>query len=323
MWVRYGRADGRAIMKACPPLETVTGPFSADGAEGMALIHEHLSCDLSTGFGPTYVLQDQALMTSELVAAHEQGVTLVIDSGNSGHGRDPAFLRRIADAAGVAIVASTGHYREGFFPDSIRSQSVEEIAAGMVTEIRVGIEGSGIKAGAIGEIGMSGETPSDNERKVFLAAAMAQRETGVPLMTHTAEGLGWRTQLDLLIEGGADLDRVVIGHMDCLDDGAAHRGVIQAGAWLGFDRINSLRWQTDEVRVTRLRDLIASGLHDRILLSQDIASTTRLRIDGAPGYTAILSELVPRLLRQGVPDSAVQQLCYRNPWSFLLGHEGS
>jgi phosphotriesterase-related protein len=262
------------------------------------------------------------MMTAELAAAHRDGITLVVDCGNSGHGRDPEFLRRVSIAAGVRLVASTGHYREGFFPEYVGSDSVEELAAGMVAEVRRGIGDSGIRAGAIGEIGMTGESPTPGERKVFLAAAMAQRETGVPLMTHTAEGLGWQVQLELLAEGGADLDRVVIGHMDCLDDGAAHRAIIDAGAWLGFDRINSLRWQADEVRVARLADLIRDGYLDRVVLSQDIASTTRLHSEGAPGYTAILTELFPQQLEVGIDQASLDRLCRRNPWR-LLGGDGA
>jgi phosphotriesterase-related protein len=290
--------------------------------DGIALIHEHLSCDLSSAFGPTYVFRDEEVMVAELRSARSRGVSLVVDSGNSGHGRDPEFLRRISTASEVRVVASTGHYRQGFFPDFVDAQSVEELAEGFVVEISEGIAGTAVRAGAIGEIGMSGEVPTEDERKVFLAAAMAQRETGVPLMTHTAEGLGWRAQLDLLAQGGAQMNRVVIGHMDCLDDGAAHRAIIEAGAWLGFDRINSLRWQTDEVRATRLADLMRSGHADRVVLSQDIASTTRLLKEGAPGYTALLTEFFPRMRAEGLDQDSLEDLCHRNPWRFLLGTNG-
>lgn len=301
---------------------TVTGDVAVDIARelsqtGTALIHEHLSCDLSGTFGPEYVLRDEAVMTRELTAARDVGVRLMVDCGNSGHGRDPLFLRRISEASGVLVVASTGHYREGFFPAYVAAESAERLAERMVSEIRSGVDGTDVRAGAIGEIGTGGAEPTALERKVFEAAAMAQAETGCPLMTHTAEGLCWQQQLDMLRAGGADLNRVVIGHMDCTDDGAAHRAVIDAGAWLGFDRINSLRWQSDDVRVNSLLGLIEDGYADRIVLSHDIASTARLSSGGGPGYTAIQDLLLPQLSNHGVVDSAIGLLCSANAWSLL------
>lgn len=305
-------------------LTTVTGDLDVTNADeqtgsGTALIHEHLSCDLSTSFGPEYVLQDEETMASELAAALDAGVRLVVDSGNSGHHRDPAFLRRISVASGVRVVASTGHYRDGFFPDYVETERADQLAARMVAEIRSGIEGTDVRAGAIGEIGTSSGTPTAAERKVFQAAAMAQAETGVPLMTHTAEGLAWQEQLDMLRVGGADLNRVVIGHMDCLADTGAHRAIIDAGAWLGFDRINSLRWQSDNVRVDSLLHLIKAGYAGRIVLSHDIASTVRLRSGGGSGYTAIQNQLLPDLRNHGVDEVTLDRLCRQNAWLLLVG----
>lgn len=287
------------------------------GPHSIVLVHEHLSCDLSQGFGPEYVLQDLPLVTSEVEIASAKNVSLIIDVGNTGHGGDPEFLRDVARKSGVAVVASTGHYREGFFPPEVASRSIAELAEAMVADIEQGLAGTDIKAGAIAEIGFTGAEATELEEKVFLAAARAQAETGAPLLTHTAQGVGWAQQLDLLRRGGADLERVVIGHMDCLDDSSAHVAVIQAGAWLGFDRINSLRYQTDEVRVDRLIDLFDAGLEDRILLSTDTAMLTRLTANGGAGYAAPVTVLVPRLIERNVSEEIIEKLLYVNAWNYL------
>lgn len=135
----------------------------------MALIHEHISCDLSLGFGPEYVLQDRDLVAYELALANQKGVGLVIDVGNSGHIRDPEFLLEVSSASEVVVVASAGHYREGFFPAEVGSSSVDDLTSRMVAEIEVGIGATEVRAGAIGEVGMSDVTPTDHERKVFAA----------------------------------------------------------------------------------------------------------------------------------------------------------
>lgn len=288
-----------------------------DGA--VALPHEHLSCDLSQGFGPEYVLEDVDLVASEVRVAASHGVRLVLDVGNSGHLRSPEFLREVARRTGVAIVASTGHYREGFFPPEVEARSVEDLAKDMVSEIEGSIAGTEVPAGAIAEIGFTGEHATPLEAKVFLAAAQAQAATGAPLLTHTAQGVGWSEQIDLLERGGADLSRVVIGHMDCLDDPAAHKGVIASGAWLGFDRVNSLRYQTDEVRVARLVDLVEAGLEDRVVLSTDTAMVTRLTANGGAGYAAPVTVFAPMLAAAGVPDATIHKLVHENVWNYLAG----
>ena len=298
-------------------VRSVAGDLQCDPDVGVALVHEHLSCDLSRTSGPTYLLNDLALMTEELRYAAGVGVRLVVDVGNSGHGRDVSLLEGIARDTGVVVVASTGHYREGFFPPIVESATVEQLAELMVNDIEVGFPGGNVRAGAIAEIGFSSEVPTANEEKVMTAAGLAQARTGAPLLTHTPEGKGWRRQLELLVAGGADLNKVVIGHMDCIDDGSAHLGVLESGAWLGFDRVNSTRYQTDDIRCERLVDLVRLGYGNRVILSMDIATTTRFRADGAPGYGGVVTDFVPRLERAGVTDTDIHQLL-ANSWQYLL-----
>lgn len=303
-------------------VRTVTGDVDVEklaAQGGMALIHEHLSCDLSAGFGPEYVLRDQDMVTGELDAAQNLGVSLVVDVGNSGHLRDPVFLRSVAERSGVSVVASAGHYREGFFPPHLLEATAEDIAAEILREIESGIDASDVLAGAIGEVGMSEERATVLEEKIFAASAAAQAVSGVPLMTHTAQGAGWAQQVQMLVAGGADMNRVIIGHMDCLDDHASHVGVIESGAWLGFDRINSLRYQTDEVRAERLVELLDAGYGDRVVLSTDTAMVTRLCAHGGAGYGAVVSEFLPRLRALGVSDEWVHRLSVKNSWRFLTG----
>lgn len=286
---------------------------------GVALVHEHLSCDLSVGFGPEYVLDDAELVAGELRAARSAGVRLVVDVGNSGHLRDPLLLADVARRSDMTVVASAGYYREGFFPDLIGSMSVEELTVQIVAELEHGIGETRVRAGAIAEIGMSGESATSYEKKAFAASGAAQAQTGVPLMTHTAQGAGWREQIGMLSEGGADLNRVVIGHMDCLDDHEAHVGVIESGAWLGFDRVNSLRHQSDEVRAERLAELIDAGHGGRVVLSTDTAMVTRLKANGGAGYMAVLTEFLPLLRQHGVSEEWINRVSVDNAWEFLAG----
>ena len=85
-------------------------------------------------------------------------------------------------------MAGTGYYVHLSHPEHVASSSSVELAGEMVTELEEGIAGTGVKAGIIGEIGLSAE-PHPDELKVLEAAAMASLETGVTINLHIEPGL--------------------------------------------------------------------------------------------------------------------------------------
>src|SRR5690606_36605226 len=120
----------------------------------------------------------------------------------------------MARRSGVHIVAAVGHYVERYFPDAVRTQDEDQIAAAMVRRA------AEMPAGLIAEIGTSGTkeegwfTPT--ERKVFRAAAKAHFATGLKILTHTYNGHGAIEQLDFLESLGVKPENVAIGHIDCI-----------------------------------------------------------------------------------------------------------
>ena len=121
-----------------------------------------------------------------------------MDVTTVGIGRDPVGLARVARAAGVNVVMSTGYYVEGTHPEHVGIASEEDLVARMVTEIRVGAildradvtgqdvvradQPTDIRAGMI-KVGCSYPL-TDNEKKVLRAAAETQRQTGAPITIH-------------------------------------------------------------------------------------------------------------------------------------------
>ena len=159
-------------------VRSVLGDTVSGAGEGTALIHEHISSDLSQRSGPSFLLNDRDLAVSEVSAAESDGVALIVDNGNTGHRRDPLFLYDCAQRTGVCIVASTGHYLDGFYPPSVVQASTAEIAAGMVSDITAGIGGGPVRAGAIAEIGSSGEEP-DPELHSASLNCLLYRQMGI------------------------------------------------------------------------------------------------------------------------------------------------
>ena len=178
---------------------TVTGEIPA--AElGITDIHEHILCDLSQNYEApavssglsgdekvdmttlgivtnnplalrdNLVLSDVDLAVDEILEFGRAGGKTIVEVTTSEFGRDPLALRQIARATGINIVAGTGHYIQAYHSPAVGSLSIEALAAEMTKAIREGIGNSGVRAGVIGEIGMSVEIHPD-ERKVLAAAA--------------------------------------------------------------------------------------------------------------------------------------------------------
>ena len=60
-------------------------------------------------------------------------------------------------------------------------QTVTELAEEMIRDLEVGFDGTGIRSGIIGEIGVS-HPIADNEKKVLRAAGQAQKSTGATII---------------------------------------------------------------------------------------------------------------------------------------------
>ncbi len=92
--------------------------------------------------------------------------------------------------------------------------SADDIADEIVAEATDGVDGTGVRIGLIGEIGVSSDFTPDEE-KSLRGAARAQARTGLPLMVHLP---GWfrlgHEVLDIVEEDGADLRHTVLCHMN-------------------------------------------------------------------------------------------------------------
>jgi phosphotriesterase-related protein len=100
------------------------------------LAHEHLALNF---FNPRVRPDDSFAWTvASLRRAVAHGVTEVWDLTNQSFGRDFARLAAVSDAAGVAIVASTGYYLDRFHPEDARSLSAEEVARAWIRELNDG-----------------------------------------------------------------------------------------------------------------------------------------------------------------------------------------
>ena len=156
--------------------------------EKILYAHEHTTIDLS---GPKKNidcrLDDFDATAAEYRRLAEHGVVGIIDQTNRGMGRNVAYVQKMAAQAGVEITHATGYYKEPFLPPECYTLTEQQLCDIMVKELTEGIEGTGVRATVIGEIGTSKDI-TETEAKVFRAASRAHAETGAPICTHTTLG---------------------------------------------------------------------------------------------------------------------------------------
>lgn len=345
---------------AAPPtgvIRTVTGDRPA-GDFAAVMVHEHLLYDIAPPGAPACGAgsaitpqnrwqidyrsnenpanarqQDWRVAAGELAAFRRDGGDLIVDQTVIGLKRDPRGLRDAARAASCAVVAATGTYTAPYLDAATRAADTDTLAARFVAEIRDGIDGSGIRAGLIGEIGCSWPLEAV-ERRALQAAAQAARVTGAGISVHPGRDARAPFEIvDILGGSGADLSRVALCHMDRTYPegrdigGLGPRALAQTGVmveWDFFGIETSHYWMdpevelpTDRGRLRAIRRLIDAGLGAHILVSQDICTRTRTRAFGGHGYGHLLRNVVPLMHRLGFCAPEVFDLIRFNPLRLL------
>lgn len=293
---------------------TVRGPIAPEQM-GITQTHEHLVLDAMDHYGSyAFVIDDEELVVDELAAFTSAGGQTICDVTVDEIGRNPQALARISAAADVHVVMGAGWYREFGYPDEVEQHTSNELADILVRDIEEGVADTGIRAGFIGEIGTGRHFVKPAEERVFRAAALAQTRTGVVISTHTTR---WGTlaseQIDMLEEFGADLSRVIIGHLG--DRRGVHHllPIAERGVYVEVDNIGYLDYQPESVRADNVAALVAEGYAERILLSEDICMLDHLATHGGKGYGYLLNTFVPMLRERGVGDSDIELMLVANP----------
>jgi phosphotriesterase-related protein len=323
-------------------VQTVTGPIPVERL-GRTLMHEHLFIAFpGAEFDPTAKF-DRAGFIAEAVRRlvqlrTEHGVRSFVDPCPIELGRDVTVMKEISEKSGMNIICTTGFYFEEMgLPVYWRSRSVDEIAELYIREITHGIGETGIKAGAI-KVATGAPVVTQLEKKFLAAACIAQKATGVPIITHTQDGYAAPEQQRLFADGGVEPHKCLIGHCCGNADPAYHRQVVDGGTYIGFDRIGLTRFQPDEVRADNLAKLVKDGFRAQIMMSQDrhcgwlgkfprqltaeeLAKIEHLKSQGRypPPYTYMFTDFLPMLHARGVNQADIASMLEDNPRRFFAG----
>ena len=347
-------------------IQTVLGSVPADEL-GISLLHEHLIFDgskwLITSKEPhlkalvekkvemsilgllgraahcckdNLVLDDVNLAVKEVLLFKGAGGGSIMELTLPGAGRNPLALKRIARRTGVNIVACCGYYVQATHPPFVAKASIDELEETMIRELTVGMDATRVKAGAIGEIGISPGKMMPNEKKVLKAAARAQIKTDVGLTVHTFDA--WLPPekrqtlpaISILEKEGVDLGRVQMCHLSQIADWDHVVEVAERGVFVAFDNCGTLEWPhgfdsrgvatpTDLEKAQCIKMLIDKGFLRQILLSHDVCWKTSMANYGGVGF-AYIPRSFPKVLRYvGVKDTQIKAMLIDNPRKFLAG----
>ncbi|MCY3779317.1 MAG: phosphotriesterase-related protein [Chloroflexi bacterium] len=281
---------------------------------GRTLMHEHVFCDVYRVTGRlNELLNDEALAVEELASLRNAGGTALVEVTTPDLGRDPQALCRVAEKTELHIVMGTGWYRQPFYPPEIDRLPTNRLAEMMIEELTVGVEGSGIRAGIIGEIGIDLDYATAQEERVLRAAARAQKATGAPITTHASMYPVGLAQLEILNDEGADLSRVIIGHCDTYLDQSYHLAILEAGAYVQFDTVGRNHMNPDSRRARALVELARLGWKDKLLLSSDRCHRSDLRAFGGVGYGYVFTTFLDMLRAEGIDDETLNTITIENP----------
>lgn len=296
-----------------------------------ALYHAPLSLEIlgQLRFGRLVNLDNCRLTSVETAIAEamrfkQAGGRTIVDATSIGIGRDPAGLAAIAAATALNIVMGASYYVDETHPKDLAQASEEEIAERIVGDIVDGADGTGIRAGLIGEVGCSWPL-TDAERKVLRASARAQRRTGAPLMIHPGRAQPAPMEIVRVLDAaGADLSRTIMCHIDrTIDQPELLAELAATGCVLEYDLFgfehSYYPWSlpvdmpNDAGRLRWLRWLIERGHGAQLVISHDICFKDKLAAYGGHGYAHILEQVVPLMRDKGFAEGEIRAILQDNP----------
>jgi phosphotriesterase-related protein len=301
-------------------VRTVLGDVAAVDL-GVCYAHEHLVID---GGVPKIInaeisLQDETAAVTELGDCAHAGVRAVVDAMPADAGRNVVKLAAISRAAGVHVVVATGLHHARYYGERHWGEVLdpEELADLFVADVTDGVDaldyGGPVlrrtphRAGVVKVAGSAGGL-SHRDRRLFAAAALTARRTGVAVLTHCEGGQGGVEQVEVLTGHGVGPGRVVLSHTDKVPDLGYHRALLATGANVVYDQ--GIRTPDDTERLVRAA--VEAGYGDQVLLGTDGARRSLWRVlGGRPGLAALRTDLGTRLAAALGPD--VDRLWVANP----------
>ncbi len=311
-------------------VQTVTGPLPVDEL-GPTLMHEHVIIGMpgwdTDALASSLSRREMLQIAKDRVAEmQDAGIRAMVDPCPSDLGRDIGFCAEVSQVTGFPIVGATGFYNERAgstaywkLRRATGADLIEEMTAIFVQELTVGADGTDVRAGII-KVATGNGHITDYEKCVLGAASKACLETGVPIITHTDDGVLRPEQQAIFALHGVPPHRVIIGHSCGTSDHDYHWQLVEGGTYLGFDRFGLEGSNSDENRTASLLQLIERGAASRVVVSHDTVWCwlgKPLTSPEAWRPSHFSQDIVPALKAGGATDDHIDQLLVQNPRRFF------
>jgi phosphotriesterase-related protein len=329
------RQHSPTIGGAMPEVATLRGPVDVEQL-GVTLMHEHvfvLTTDWLQNYGPgSFWSEDEQVANAieKLEALRAKGVTTIVDPTVIGLGRYIPRLLAVAESVEMHIIPATGVYTYHDLPFAYTQRGPGTVLDGpepmiedFTRDIVEGIADTGVKAAFL-KCAVEHADMSAGVERVLRAVAQTHNDTGAPITVHTsAAEQTARLVVKILQEEGADLTKVVLGHVGDSTDVDYLMELADSGAILGMDRFGIDVFCPTDDRVRTVVALAERGYADRMVLSHDASffidwfgpDFVELRDAVMPNWTYehISDDVLPALREQGVTDAQIDQMVIENP----------
>src|SRR5438270_1178829 len=204
-----------------PLVRTVTGDIDASQM-GVTYAHEHflITGGMQVYLDRDFLLNDPARAAADLSEFRAAGGGSVVDMIPCGLGRDPDGLQALSRETGVQIISATGFHTERYYDTNhwLYQYSAEQIADLFRAEIEEGMDQLGYrgplvrrsnaKAGVL-KVATGYYSWNTNTDRWFEAAAIAHAATGVPISSHTENGVLGEKQVEALTSRGVAAPSII------------------------------------------------------------------------------------------------------------------
>lgn len=307
-------------------VRTVLGDVPAQEL-GVVYSHEHLIIEGGLGVmkKPDLRLNSIEHAVREVEDCKAYGARTFVDCMPLDSGRNAQALVEIATRTGTHIIAATGFHKPMYYDDLhwIYHYSIDQIAQLLIDECEIGMDRHSYNGPLVERIQakagfIKGASDynfiSKVSQKLFEAAAIAHKATGVPILTHTEHGTCGLEQIELLSKLGVSPENVIICHMDRNPDLYLHKELASTGCYLEYDNASRIKYHPDQSIVQLILEMIDAGYGNQLLLGTDFALRSYWKAyGGGPGMSYLLQSFVPRLIQEGAPKDIIDRLLMSNP----------
>ncbi|RNI23284.1 phosphotriesterase family protein [Flexivirga caeni] len=284
-------------------VRTVLGDVPAERL-GVTDAHDHFF--FRSHLLPGVELDDAGAALAEAQAFAAAGGRTVVQWTPRGLGRHRAELAALASATGINIISATGrHRREHYAPAT--EESFDELRDAFGADIA----DSSAPCGVV-KIGTGYHHLDEWERISLQAAAMAHRETGVPIAIHLELGTAGEQVIEVLTDAGAATDAIILGHVGRHPEERNLLRLADCGVFMCFDGPSRANHRTDWRTPDCIRRLVERGHGDQLLIGGDTTTAAARSVTAGPGMPHLLTRFGADL-RLEIGDEAYDAITVANP----------